>query len=332
MLDIKFIRQNPDKVKEGCKAKQVKVDIDGLLEVDRKRREILQKTEEIRAQKNGASKQISETKNEEEKQKIILKMRELDVKGDKLNKNLKILDREFGDLMHQIPNLPLDEVPAGKDERDNVVLREMGERPKFDFEAKNYLEIAQRFDLIDVKRAAKIAGTRFGFLKREAALLEFALINFALNSLMKEDFIPIIPPIMMKSEMMRGMGYLEQTDIEEAYYLPKDDLFLAATAEQPIGTMMAGEIFEEKDLPKRYLGFSTCFRREAGAYGKDTRGIFRVHQFDKIEMFSYSKPDQSKRVHQCFLKMEEKLMRSVKIPYRVVQIGTGDLGLPAATT
>lgn len=330
MLDIKFIRENPEIVKQGCEKKQVKVGIDKLLEVDKRRREILQALEDMRAQKNKASKEIAQTKEEKEKKKIILKMRELDRNSDRLTKILKEIEEEFNELMFQIPNLPQEDVPVGKDERDNVVLREVGEKPKFDFKPRDYLEIAEELDLIDIKRAAKISGTRFGFLKREAVLLEFALINFAFDTLLKEGFIPVIPPVMMKAEMMRGMGYIEQTDREEAYYLPQDNLFLAGTSEQPIGTMYADEVLEEKELPKRYVGFSSCFRREAGSWGKEGWGIFRVHQFDKVEMFSFSRPEDSKKEHLFLLGMEEKLMQALKIPYRVVQICTGDLGRPAA--
>ncbi len=330
MLDIKFIRQNSNKVKESCKAKQVKVDIDLLLEIDKKRRETLQALEDMRAQKNKASREIVRAESEKEKRKIILKMKELDKNNDRLNRHLKELEKEVNDLMLQIPNLLLAGVPVGKNEKDNVVLKEVGERPKFDFKPKDYLKIAEKLDLIDVKRAAKTAGTRFGFLKRESALLEFALINFTFDALIPKGFIPIVPPVIIKPEMARGMGYPEQFDGEEAYHLEKDNLFLIATAEQSLGTMHAGEIFEEKDLPRRYLGFSTCFRREAGAYGKDTRGIFRVHQFDKVEMFSFCKPEDSEKEHQFFLEREEKLMQSLKIPYRVVKMCAGELGFPAA--
>jgi len=211
-----------------------------------------------------------------------------------------------------------------------VVMEEIGEKPKFDFKPKDYLTIAENLDLIDVKRAAKTSGTRFGFIKREAVLLEFALINLALDNLTKKRFIPVLPPVMLKSEMARGMGYLEQADANEAYYLPQDDLYLAGTAEQPLGTMHANEVLDEKDLPRRYVGFSTCFRREAGAYGKDTKGILRVHQFDKVEMFSFCRPGESQKEHQFFLEIEKGLMNDLKIPYQIVQICTGDLGFPAA--
>jgi len=330
MLDIKFIRENPDLVKQGCQKKQVKVDINLLLEVDKKRRETLQALEDIRAKKNEASKQIAQMKDEKEKQTKILEMRELDRNHDRINESFKKLDKEFNKLMAKVPNPPLEEVPTGKDETENVVLREVGEKPKFDFEPKDHLVLGESLDLIDVKRAGKVSGTRFGFLKKEAALLEFALINFGLEILMKEGFVPVIPPVMIKPEMMEGMGYVERGS-EEMYFLEKDNFFLVGTSEQIIGPMHANEILDEKELPKRYVGFSSCFRREAGSYGKDTKGIFRVHQFDKLEMFSFTHPEKSKQEHQLMLSLEEKLMQSLKIPYRVVQMCTGDLGDPAAS-
>ncbi|KPJ71476.1 hypothetical protein AMJ50_01975 [Parcubacteria bacterium DG_74_3] len=330
MLDIKFIRQNPDKVKEGCQKKHVKVDISLLLKVDKKRREIIQAIEDIRAQKNEASRKISQTKKKQEKQKIILRMRELDKKQDRMEGILKDANKKFNRLMLQIPNLPIDGVPVGKDESDNVVIKKAGELTKFNFKPKDHLSIGEKLDLIDTKRAARVSGARFGFLKNEAALLEVALINFGLESLLKEGFIPIIPPVMIKPEMMEGMGYVERGR-EEMYFIEKDNLFLIGTSEQIMGPMHANEIFEEKDLPKRYVGFSSCFRREAGSYGKDTKGIFRVHQFDKLEMFIFCHPEKSSQEHKLLLSIEEKLMKALKIPYQVVQICTGDLGDPAAS-
>ncbi len=330
MLDIKFIRQNPKKVKEGAEKKGININIERLLEVDKEKNETLRVLEKIKAQKNKGSKQITLTKQEHEKQKIILKMQELDKNSSRLTKTLKELEKEFNDLILQIPNLPFDEVPVGKDEGDNIVLRKVGKIPKFNFQAKDYLQIAEKLDLIDTKRAAKISGSRFGFIKREAALIEFALISFAFDNLIKEKFIPIIPPVMLKKEMAQGTGYFEATDKEEAYFIPSDNLYLAGTSEQPLIAMHANEIFDERNLPKRYVGFSTCFRREAGSYGKDTKGILRVHQFDKVEMVSFVKPQDSKKEHEFLLKMEEKLMKKIKIPYRVVKICTGDLGRPAA--
>jgi seryl-tRNA synthetase len=175
-----------------------------------------------------------------------------------------------------------------------------------------------------------VAGSRFGYLKREFVLIEFALIKLAFDFLTKKGFIPLLPPVLLKPEMARGTGYLEGRDIEEAYFIPKDNLFLVGTSEQSILTMHAGEIFQIEELPKRYVAFSTCFRREAGSWGKDTKGIFRVHQFDKVEMFSFTKKEDSEKEHLYFLSLEEELMQALNLPYRVVQVCTGELGFPAA--
>ncbi len=330
MLDIKFIRQNSNKIREGCQKKQVKVDIDRLLEIDKKRRESLKEVESLRAEENRLSYLVSKERDSTKRDALIKRGQEIKTKIRNYEDYLKRTTEEFERLMLQLPNLPLEEVPAGKDERDNVVLREVREKTKFQFKPKDYLEIAQNLDLIDLKRAAKISGTRFGFLKREAALIEFALINLTFDTLIKEGFIPIIPPVLLKPEILEKTGHLSEKDRPERYFIEKDNVYLAGTAEQPIGAMHADEIFEEKDLPRRYLGFSTCFRREAGAYGKDTKGIFRVHQFDKIEMFSFCHPEKSRQEHQFLLSQQEKLMKLLKIPYRIMQICTGDLGFPAA--
>ncbi len=324
MLDINFIRQNPEKVKEGCKKKNVDVDIDKLLDLDKKRRGMLQGIESLRAEQNRITKEKIEGEAREKAKALKEKIRGL-------GEEFRGIDKEFKGLMLQIPNPPLDDVPVGKDEKDNMVVKTVGRVPKFGFRLKDYLAIAENLDLLDIKRAAKVSGTRFGYLKKEATLIEFALVNFTFNLLLKKGFIPVIPPVMIKPEMALGMGYLEQTDEQEAYFLPKDNLYLVGTAEQSLGPMHAGEIFEENDLPKRYAGFSTCFRKEAGSYGKDTRGMFRVHQFDKVEMFSFTKPEDSIKEHKFFLSLEEELMAALKLPYQVINICTGDLGRPAAS-
>jgi len=323
MIDIKFIRKHPDIIKEGCRKKQVKVNVKRLLEIDKNLNKYRQEYEGWKAELN----KLSRSKPDKE---AMEKAKDLKSQIRSHGTTIIAFAKDFQSLMLQIPNLPLDDVPVGKDERDNIVIREVGKKTKLDFKPKNYLEIAKNLDLIDVKRAAKISGTRFGFLKNEAVLLEFALINFAFEILMKKGFIPIIPPVMVRQETMEGMGHLSEENRQEKYFIEKDNLYLIGSAEQPIGAMHSGEIFEERDLPRRYLGFSTCFRREAGAYGKDTKGIFRVHQFDKIEMFSFCRPEKSKEEHQFLLSCQEKLMQLLKIPYRVMQICTGDLAFPAA--
>ncbi len=326
MLDIKFIRENPEKVKQGAKDKGVEVDMDKLLELDKKRREILAQTEQIKAEQNKISGKGAPT------QETIEMAKALKEKVQAGESQLKQIEEEFNKLMYQIPNVPFDDVPVGKDDSGNKV-KEFGkikEKPKFDFKPKEHWEIGEQLDIIDTERAAKVAGTRFYYLKRQGALLEFALINFAFAKLVKKGFIPVIPPVMIKKEMAWAMGYLQQTDDEEAYHLEKDDLYLTATSEQSLGAMHAGETFDEKDLPLRYVGFSTCFRREAGSYGKDTKGILRVHQFDKIEMFIFCKPEDAKKEHELLLSMEKELMDDLGLHYQVIDICTGDLGAPAA--
>ncbi len=329
MLDIKFIRQNKEEVKEGIRKKGVDFDVDKLLFADEKRRKIISSLEEMRAEKNTATLEIPKLKDEKQKKEIIEKMRKVDEKAKLAEEDLKEATEEFMLLMRQVPNLPLKEVPLGKDGTENVVLKEVGEKPVFDFKPREYMEIAESLDIIDTKRAAKASGTRFGYLKGKAALLEFALVNLALDTLKEEGFIAVVPPVMIKPEMMQAMGYLDRGK-DEIYHLEKDDLYLVGTSEQSIGAMHADEIFDKKELPRRYAGFSSCFRREAGASGKDTKGILRVHQFDKVEMFSFCDPEKSASEHKFLLSMEEKLMQLLKIPYRVLNICTGDLGDPAA--
>lgn len=318
MIDIKLLRENPEKVKKVCGNKSAKVDIDKVLDLDKKRRELIQEIENYKAEQKKMGKDQIE------------KAKELKNKIKELEPELEKAELGFQILFSQIPNIPLDDVPIGKDESGNKIIKVVGHSfAKATEGKKDYLELAEKLDIIDVKRAAKVSGSRFGYLRGGAALLEFGLVGLALKVLRKEGFIPIIPPVMIKPEMMKAMGYVERGG-DEIYYFDKDNLYLTGTAEQSIGPMHADEIFNENELPKRYVAFSTCFRREAGSYGKDTKGILRVHQFDKVEMFSFCKPEDSAKEHKFLLSMEEKLMNLLKIPYRVVQMCTGDLGDSAA--
>jgi seryl-tRNA synthetase len=329
MLDIKFIRENTEAVKDSCQKRNIQCDIDGLLSIDEKRRNKMALVEGIAAEKNKASKEIAQADGKG-RAKIIKNMQKLDKKGDKLKNELKKIEENFNELMFKIPNILLPGVPAGKDDTQNVVLEKVGESTKFDFLPKDYMELAEALDIIDTERAAKIAGSRFGYLKGGAVMLEFALVNLAFDILNKKGFIPVIPPVIIRPEMAWAMGYLEQTNKDEAYHLEQDNLYLTATSEQTLGTMRAGETLKESELPLRYVGFSTCFRREAGSYGKDTKGILRVHQFDKIEMFSFTKPEDSISEHKLLLQTERELMDLLKLPYQVLHICSGDLGAPAA--
>lgn len=323
MLDIKFIRENPGKVKEALVKRGAKGDVDKLLELDKKRREVLVNLENLRAEQNKISKEKSDGKVIERAKKIKEDIKELEPK-------VKEIEAELNYLLQTIPNIPFDDVPLGKSDADNVVLRKVNKIPSFKFPIKSYLEIGESLDVIDIERAAKVSGTRFGYLKGEAVLIEFALVKLVFDTLSKHGFIPVLPPVMVKSEMAKGTGYFEAADAKEAYYLRDDDLFLIGTSEQSLVAMHEGEVFGEKDLPRRYVGFSSCFRREAGAYGKDTKGILRVHQFDKIEMVSFVKPEDSKKEHELLLSLQEKLVSSLILPYQVIAICTGDMGRPAA--
>jgi len=320
MLDIKFIRENPKEVQDACKKRDVDCDIDKILELDEKRREVLGKVEELRAQQNKLGKE-----DIEKGKKVKVEIKELEPKLEDLDGGLK-------SLLLQLPNIPFKDVPVG-DESANKVLREVGKKPKFDFEPKDHLELGEALNIIDVKRAAKISGSRFGYIKREAALMEFALVQFAFEITAKEGFIPIVPPVLIKPAAMHGMGYVDtEDDLAERYFLEKDQFFLVGSSEHAIGPLHGEEVFEEKELPLRSVAFSTCFREEAGSYGKDTRGILRVHQFDKVELFSFCHPDKSKEEHQFLLSLEEKLWQALNIPYRVVQLATGDMSRPSAST
>jgi seryl-tRNA synthetase len=328
MLDINYIKENLEKVKNGCEKKNVKIDFEKLFDLDGQRRNILKELQEVRREKNRLSKEIGK-KVGEEKEGLILEMKKHSEREERLEEKYKEIEKEFFEILFQIPNLPLEGVPEGKDESQNVVSKVWGKPKKFDFPVKDHLEIGENLDIIDTKRAAKTSGSRFSFLKKEGALLEIALINFVLDLLLKEGFEFVIPPFLIKPELFWGMGYLEKGR-EDFYFIEKDNLILIGTAEQILGPMHANEVFEEKDLPKRYLGFSSCFRREAGSWGKDVRGILRVHQFDKLEMFSFCLPEQSQKEHQFFLEIEEKIMQALKIPYRVIKVCAGDMAFPTA--
>jgi len=335
MLDIKFIRENPEKVKKAAAAKQQDPKmVDELLVIDKKKRELLGKIEDLRAQRNVVAKARDIKKGKEIKKQL-----------KKLEPELKAVEQKVNDLLIIIPNIIAEDVPEGKDESENVVLRKWGEPKKFDFKPKDHLELGVLLDVIDVKQAAKITGSRFGYLKNEAALLEFALIQYVFRTLTDEKivkfiadkfekgysaktFVPIVPPAMIKPDVYVRMARLDPSQKEERYYLPKDDIYLIGSAEHTLGPLHIDEIVPEDKFPIRYLGFSTAFRREAGTYGKDTRGILRVHQFDKAEMESFTLPENSTKEQNFIVAIQEYLMQGLEIPYQVVMICTGDMGGP----
>ena len=316
MLDIKFIRENPKLVEEKAKQKGYVVNVDKLIKVDEDRRKLIEEVDKLRADRKKAADARDEKKGTQIK-------KDLKEKEDKLEK----LNEEFYQLIRQVPNLPKNDVPVGPDDSSDKVINKVGEPKKFDFPPKDHLDLGIAMDLIDVDKAAKISGSRFGFLKNELATLEFALVQLAFETLTKESFIPVIPPVIINSKIAEGLGYPEY-ETGEGYKI--DDQFLVGTAEHSIVPIHMDDIFKESDLPKRYVGFSTAFRKEAGSYGKDTKGIFRVHQFDKIEMVSFVNPKDDEVEHKYLLSLEEKLVSTLGLPYRVVNKATGELGFPTA--
>jgi seryl-tRNA synthetase len=321
MIDIKDLLKNPEKYKNALKDRGYEdlSIIDEIIEIKNRINLLIKKRDDLRAFIN----KTSETKPDEETIKILREKKE-EIK--KIEDELDSLQKIFDEKLDLIPNVPAPDVPRGKDENDNVVLRVWGEIPQFDFNPKDHVDLGKEYDLIDTEKAGLVAGSRFYYLKNEAVLLEIALIKFVFDTLLPYGFIPIIPPYFIKEKYYRGMGRITGADREERYYLEKDELFLIGSAEHTIGPYHAEEILEEDELPKRYLGFSPCFRREAGSYGKDVRGILRTHQFEKIEMFSFTLPEKSEEEHQFLLSLEEKIMQLLKIPYRVMFICTGDMG------
>lgn len=326
MLDIKFIRENPEKVKTACKDRGMVCDVDMILSLDQKRRSFIQEIEGLRAQQNKLGLRRLQTGQLAEAQNLKQQIKQKE-------SELENVEQEFQKLLLQLPNIPLEDVPVGKDETANKVVREWGKQPTFPFQPKDHVALGENLGLIDVERAAKVAGSRFAFLKNDLVLLEFALVDLILKTAVKEKFIPVVPPVLLKQEAMKAMGYLDTPqDLAERYFLEKDKLFLAGTSEHSVGAMHKDEVFNEKDLPRRYVAFSTCFREEAGSYGKDTKGILRVHQFDKVEFVSFTMREESKKELEFLVKLEEKLWQMLKIPYRVVQLCTGDLARPSAIT
>ena len=316
MIDIKIIRENTDVVRAGLtkRGKDIKI-VDDFLTLDTKWRAASTALDMARAAQN----ELSKARDVEG-----AKVKKSEVK--ELEATCTALEVERNALLQKFPNMLMDDVPEGRNNAANVVVREVGTKRVFDFAPKDYLTIAEGLGVIDVKKAAKVSGSRFGYLKGTAALLEFALVQFAMKKLAAKGFTPVVPPVMIRPDVFMGMGRLAADQKDERYYLSADDLYLVGSAEHTLGPIHMDEVLRDKDLPKRYVAFSTCFRREAGSYGKDTKGILRVHQFDKVEMFSFASPEKSAEEHQFLLACQEEILSDLKLPYRVVEICGGDMG------
>lgn len=326
---MKILRENPAQIRDAANAKNVELDIERILELDKKVRSLRSEIENIASQKNSTSKRIA-TAGDDERTKLIEEMRIIDRKGDDIKAELSPLEEELNEELFRIPNPACEDVKVAASEDENEVIKVVGEKPTFDFEPKDHEELGIALGILDKERATKVSGARFTYLKGDAARLQLALTQYAIETAMKHGFTPVYVPNMVSAKSMRAMGYLEHGGHDEIYYLSKDNMYMIGTSEQSLGPMHMDEIIPEKELPLRYIGISPCYRREAGSYGKDTRGIMRMHQFDKVEMFSFVTPDKSDEEHELILSIEEELMQGLGLHYHVIKMVTGDLGLPAA--
>jgi seryl-tRNA synthetase len=326
MLDINLIRTNPDEVRAGVEKKGVDSKlVDKVLRADEEWREKVVALEGMKTEQNFLSKDMAK----EQTEGSIAKASVLKKRVAEMQEEVNELKTKRDEILNRLPNLPLKDVLVGKDDSENKVARKIGEPKNFEFELKDYMALGEALDIIDTERASKVSGSRFGYLKGDGALLEFALVQYVLNKLTAKGFKPVVPPVMIKPEMMAAMGYMDAHG-DEIYQLKDDPLVLVGTSEQSVGAMHADETLAVEHEPIRYVAFSTCFRREAGSYGKDTKGILRVHQFDKLEMFSFVKPEDSEKEHEFLLACEEELLGGLGLPYQVLDICSGDLGTPAA--
>jgi seryl-tRNA synthetase len=330
MLDLKLIRSDPERVKAALARRGAAEQVDELLALDARRRELLPRIEGAQAERKTISKQIGEAKQRgEEAAEEMAAVAELKQAIESGKVELEQVDADLQRVATALPNLPDPDAPEGMTEEDAVVLREEGEPPSFDFEPRDHLEIGSELDLVDMEAGARVSGSRFAYIKGDLVLLELALVRFALDLVREEGHEPVVPPVLVREEALVGTGFLPG-DRDQIYEVPKDELFLVGTSEVPLAALHADEILDAEQLPIRYAGFSPCFRREAGAGGRDTRGIFRVHQFDKVEMFSFVEPSKSAEEHERLLAIEERILAELEIPYRVVNVAAGDLGAPAA--
>ena len=326
MIDIKLLRENPKKIEEAAKSKRITIDVQSILDLDKKRSELQRTVQKLQEERNALAKSFTGKPTEEQ----IAKGKELRTQSEQHGSDLEKLEQELHAKLAQIPNLPKSDVKVGKDESENDVIKKFKEPTKFTFTPKDHLELGEALDIIDVKTAAKVSGPRFNYLKNEGVLLEFALVQFALETLMKEGFTPVVPPVLIKESTMRGLGYTENGGEEDMFHMRNDDMFLVGTAEHSLVPMLMDETIKKEQLPLKLVGFSTAFRREAGSYGKDTKGILRVHQFDKIEMVLFVEDGKDDEMHEYLLGLEERLFQALDIPYQVVKMCTGDLGFPTA--
>ena len=332
MLDPKLIKEKPEVIKNMLKARSVEFDLEGLINSDQKRREFITKTDELRKKKNQVALNISEKKKKgEDISSILAEMKSVSEELSELEVDQNNIEKKYLKLATSIPNLIHESVPIGEDDESNKEIKKWGNIPEFDFKIKDHIDISEDLDLVDLERAAKVAGARFYYLKNDLVRLNQALINFGLDFLREKGYSVVQPPYMINRESMEGAVIAE--DFEEVIYkIDNQDLYMIGTSEHAMAAMHSKEIIEGKDIPKKYAGISPCFRKEAGAHGRDQKGIFRVHQFDKIEQFVFSKPEDSWKEHEKLLSIAEEFYQKLEIPYRVMLLSTGDTGNISAKT
>jgi seryl-tRNA synthetase len=329
LLDIKRIREDPDPFRAALARRNLADAVDRLLAADERRRSLTARVEELRADQNRASRAIGAAQGEE-KQKLIDEVAKVSTELKELEPQLAEAEEGLDRLLAETPNVPHDTAPDGFTEEDAVeVKRNHDEPPAFDFEPRDHAELGEMLGVLDTERGARTSGSRFVYLMGDLVFVQFALMRHAMDILVEDGFLPMIPPVLVREEAMYASGFLP-TDEVNIYVTTPDELYLVGTSEVPLAAFHVGEILEESDLPIRYAGYSTCFRREAGSYGKDLGGMFRVHQFDKVEMFSFATPETSWDEHERLLAVEERIIGNLEIPYRVVNIAAGDLGSAAA--
>ncbi len=328
MLDIRAIREDPEPFRRGLGRRNLGDAVDELLAADERRRSLTARVEELRAEQNRASKQIGGSQGGE-KQRLIAEVSSVSAELKELEPELTGAEQALADLLAKVPNVPHDSAPDGFTDEDAVEIRRHGEPPSFDFPPLDHAELGALLGVLDTERGARTSGSRFVYLLGDIVHLQFALVRHAMDVLCDRGFTPVIPPVLVREEAMYGTGFLP-TDEVNIYKTSEDDLYLVGTSEVPLAAFHMGEILDEGDLPVLYAGYSTCFRREAGSYGKDLGGMFRVHQFDKVEMFAFTTPETSWDVHERILSIEEEIIGNLELPYRVVNVAAGDLGAAAA--
>ena len=332
MLDPKLLKENPQVIRDMLKARNVDFDLDGLIESDQQRREFIIKTDEFKKRRNEIGNEIAQKKKAgEDASSILEEMKTVSTELAKLESQQEEIESKYAKLAFTIPNLVHDSVPVGPDDTANKEMRKWGEIPQFDFKINDHIDMSENLDLVDLERAAKVAGARFYYLKNDLVRLNQSLIHFALDFLAEKDYSLVQPPYMINRSSMEGAVIAD--DFEEVIYkVEEEDLYMIGTSEHAMAAMHSKEIIEGKDLPIRYAGVSPCFRKEAGAHGRDQKGIFRVHQFDKIEQFVYARPEDSWKEHEKMLAVAEEFYQKLEIPHRVMLLSTGDMGKISAKT